>query len=61
MSSLARAASTRLEPIKLLSEADQVAVTMPTVTKGFHTQIPCNQIYSYQHTLICLLGIILPS
>ena len=43
MSSLAKAASTRLEPIRLLSEADQVAVTIPTVTKGFQIQIPCNQ------------------
>lgn len=41
MSSLAKAAKTRLEPIRLLSEADQVVVTIPTVTKGFHRQIPC--------------------
>lgn len=40
MSSRAKAAKTRLEPIKLLRDADHVAVTIPTVTKGFQTQMP---------------------
>jgi hypothetical protein len=40
ISSLAKAANTRLDPIRLLKEADQVAVTIPTVTNGFHRQIP---------------------
>lgn len=46
--SLASAAKTRLDPIRLLKEADHVAVTIPTVTKGFHKQIPYTKIVIYK-------------